>query len=418
VRGASEWSATERMLSRADHLTFRGNLRDTRYGWLRLTPAYSVALVGELLPAKPAAHERVLDPFCGTGTTALVCAERGIRADTTDINPFLLWLAKTKTSAYGRAEIEGFLELGRQCSRALARAPAQSRAWVPALYQIEKWWDPAELSQLARLHRKLAASEALPRRVLDLARVAFCQALIASSNVSFGHQSMSFAKGRAKLALAANSGRVLGAWQRAVETIAAAAATPVVRAPRVLACDARALEARFAAETFTSVITSPPYPNRMSYVRELRPYMYWLGYLTDGRAAGELDWSAIGGTWGTATSRVARWEASEGERVPVRRFSRLVAEISRRSEVLGRYVHKYFCDMTRHSEALLPLVARGGSIHYIVGNSKFYDVLLPVESIFAELFTAVGFTEASVKRIRKRSSKRELYEYVVSAKRA
>ena len=27
----------------------------------------------------------------------------------------------------------------------------------------------------------------------------------------------------------------------------------------------------------------------MSYIRELRPYMYWLGYLTDARQAGQMD---------------------------------------------------------------------------------------------------------------------------------
>ena len=51
----------------------------------------------------------------------------------------------------------------------------------------------------------------------------------------------------------------------------------------------------------------------MSYIRELRPYMYWLSYLRDGREAGELDWKAIGGTWGIATSRVGKWSPSEGD---------------------------------------------------------------------------------------------------------
>ena len=32
-----------------EHLTFKGNLKATRYGWLRLTPAYSVHLVAEIL---------------------------------------------------------------------------------------------------------------------------------------------------------------------------------------------------------------------------------------------------------------------------------------------------------------------------------------------------------------------------------
>ena len=55
---------------------------------------------------------------------------------------------------------------------------------------------------------------------------------------------------------------------------------------------------------FDLVITSPPYANRMSYIRELRPYMYWLDFLSNGRDAGELDWETIGGTWGIATSKL------------------------------------------------------------------------------------------------------------------
>src|SRR5271166_4281307 len=59
-------------IRRQDHLTFRGNLSHTRYGWLRLTPAYSVHQVESLLTAQEK-NSVVFDPFCGTGTTALVC---------------------------------------------------------------------------------------------------------------------------------------------------------------------------------------------------------------------------------------------------------------------------------------------------------------------------------------------------------
>ena len=83
-----------------DHLTYKGNLKHTRYGWLRLAPAYSVHLVSDLLDAHAEKYSVVLDPFCGTGTTALVCAEKGIESATIDINPFLVWIARTKTRAY------------------------------------------------------------------------------------------------------------------------------------------------------------------------------------------------------------------------------------------------------------------------------------------------------------------------------
>jgi hypothetical protein len=180
--------------------------------------------------------------------------------------------------------------------------------------------------------------------------------------------------------------------------------------------DARDLRAALTGDRAGCVITSPPYPNRMSYIRELRPYMYWLGYLADGRAAGELDWQAIGGTWGCATSNVARWTPPPGRSVAYPGFADILAGIAARSDLLSRYVHKYFHDMTDHVASLAGVLERGATVHYIVGNSKFYDVLVPVERIYAALFDAHGLTGVRVETIRKRSSKRELFEYVVSAR--
>src|SRR5262249_29787239 len=116
-------------VSRGDHLTFKGNLRHTRYGWLRLTPAYSVHQVEELLgPGDQGTC--VLDPFCGTGTTALVCAEQGIACDTMDINPFLVWLATAKSSNYEPAEADAFVSASARVPDA-AQPPTAPPAPLP-----------------------------------------------------------------------------------------------------------------------------------------------------------------------------------------------------------------------------------------------------------------------------------------------
>jgi hypothetical protein len=151
----------------------------------------------------------------------------------------------------------------------------------------------------------------------------------------------------------------------------------------------------------------------MSYIRELRPYMYWLGYLDDGRAAGELDWEAIGGTWGCATSNLSKWMPESFPELENDEFRAVLAGIGQRSKVLATYVNKYFCDMVVHTRELYKVVKPGGSINYIVGNSKFYDVMVPVEELFAKLFVAAGFSDVGYTPVRKRSSKKELFEYVV-----
>lgn len=415
------------VLGLREHLTHRGNLRTSRYGWLRLTPMYSVHLVNELLDevALRDRDGRVLDPFCGTGTTALVCGERGVACDTTDINPFLLWLADVKTHAFSADDIE----TARAHSTAIiayAREQSSGTGWLPPLRHIEKWWEPRLLGELSRAWDVVLNSKPLPARWL--LTIVFLRVAIATAHISFGHQSMSFKRptgpsptdeGQRQLLLGDewSQGKSLfeEEWVKALEVVTAAASSEIRETPRTALIDARTLTEMLERDAYTAVITSPPYCNRMSYIRELRPYMYWMGYLTDGRSAGEMDWQAIGGTWGIATSNVARWAPDDSIDVPFDGFDEIVTRIAESSDVLSRYVSKYFHDVILHLQELVKVVEPGGSTHYIVGNSKFYDVMIPTEDIYASAFESVGFEEVVVRKLRKRTSKKELYEYLVSA---
>jgi hypothetical protein len=386
-------------------VTFRGNLRSTRHGWLRLTPAYSVELVRELLLRRSRPDLPVLDPFCGTGTTLTACAELGIACSTVDINPFLRWLAEVKSRAYSATDLRRASTLVAAMARAAERGKA--KRWVPPLHNIEKWWDEPTLSALSRAFAELAGKRGKAR---DLAALSFCRTLIDAGNVSFRHQSMSF---RARDEGGHDVATLLA---RAFDAVRVGAEQPLQGCEAlVLLGDSRQLERVFPAKSCGSVITSPPYVNRMSYIRELRPYMYWLGFLDDGRQAGELDWRAIGGTWGVATSKLSRWRA-EGE-LHLGKLNGLVQKIERESAVLARYVERYFHDMDRHVEGLARVLASGGEAHYVVGNSKFFDVLVPAERLFAELFRRHGFTRVKTTTLRRRTSKKELFEYLVSAQR-
>ena len=397
------------------HLTHKANLKQTRYGWLRLTPAHSLHLITELLESQADKIGTVLDPFCGTGTTALVCAERGIPCDTTDINPFLIWLAQTKTACYSSEEISAFREAACRVEHSLADSE-EPGGWMPSLYQIEKWWDAPTLNAVSNgMTRIWAIDGTVPPSVLNLLQIAFCRVLIERANVSFGHQSMSFKKAADGLTLFGAEAAIVENWRVACREIERSACSPIALSPRVLLSDARRLTDTLPCDHYSCVITSPPYPNRMSYIRELRPYMYWLNYLQDGRQAGELDWQAIGGTWGCATSNVSKWLPTDERTIPYEGFDALLTQIAEKSPVLSRYVHKYFFDMVEHVGGLFDVVKQGGTVHYIVGNSKFYDVLLPVEEIFADLFASAGFEPVTVRTIRKRTSKKELFEYIVSA---
>ena len=181
------------------------------------------------------------------------------------------------------------------------------------------------------------------------------------------------------------------------------------------------MDSRTASSAFTDgadlLITSPPYPNRMSYIRELRPYMYWLDFLKHKKQAGELDWQAIGGTWGVATSRVASWKKGDDVFFP-RYLVSILHEITKAGasgNVLSCYVGKYFEDIWLHICSVMRIMRKGATLHYIVGNSKFYSVLVPTERIYEDMLLEAGARTVQVKPIRKRNSKKELIEFDVVA---
>jgi hypothetical protein len=387
------------------HLTFKANLELGRHGWLRLTPAYGVHLV-ERLASSLNEGDMVLDPFCGTGTTALVCAQRGIAAETVDVNPFLIWLTKAKCDTYTESDYEA--------AAGLLIHSAQGTHWTPPIHDIEKWWDTTVLQKLANIYRQIQDAP-VGEKSRNLLKASFCRLIVKTANVTFGHQSMSF-----KRNMAVVNGEIsefLDCEFDAIlkETIAGAMVSPKTTA-RALLGDSRSLDKLLPKSRYTAVITSPPYPNRMSYIRELRPYMYWLGFLKNGRQASELDWQAIGGTWGTATSNLTKW--APDATVPHEGFYETIHAIKQgASPILAPYVHKYFVDTVHHLRSLMPCMKRGGRLYYVVGNSKFYNTMLHTEKIYASIMRAEGFEDIEVENIRKRSSKKELFEFVVKAKK-
>ncbi len=403
----------EKLRQRADY-THKFNSSTGRHGWLRLTPAYSVKIVEELM-ALYERPQRVLDPFCGTATTALSAAYHGHEGITTDINPFLVWLGNTKTAHYSSVTIES---THAACSRVIdtIRRSAIDPVATPPIHNIDRWWDTKALTFLCKLRSSIEAESEIQSPERDLLLVAFCRTLISLSNAAFNHQSMSF-KDNVQMSIPFDMD-MERIFSEDLHFVLDGAKDNPSGTSQVVFGDARKMS-QVVDGPFDLIITSPPYANRMSYIRELRPYMYWLGYLDDGHDAGELDWSAIGGTWGIATSRLFDWNP------PTEPFShplldtplrKIAHNKNKNGVILAKYVAKYFNDIWEHFNSLLFLLRKDSELHYIVGNSTFYGVLLPVERLYVAMLEDIGFEDVRYFPIRKRNSKKELFEFDVSAR--
>jgi len=166
----------------------------------------------------------------------------------------------------------------------------------------------------------------------------------------------------------------------------------------------------------SAVITSPPYPNRFSYARETRPHLFFLDFIDDATSVGQLETDAIGGTWGKATSVLARGIEAKND-VIGEALAPYVEGIHADGDLMAHYVTKYFNDLYDHAEQIAAVCKNRCQLAYVIGNSKFYGNPLPSDEILASVFGHFGFELVRNDRMRRRQSKAGLYEAVVFMQR-
>ncbi|MCS7037875.1 MAG: DNA methyltransferase [Saprospiraceae bacterium] len=398
-------------VERRSDYTFQYNAQLGRHGWLRLTPAYSVKLVRELIKRDCTPGDVILDPFSGTATTGLVAAEMGLEAILLDINPFLVWLGHTKCYPFAAAELEVLRNQFQYCASEIVLSES---CWRPLIHNIERWWHPETLCILSSIRQRLAEHFGEPgsNPYHNLIWIAFLRLAIETSSAAFNHVSMSFKDGSVPYSYT----YIRQLFEAIVRYILHSAHSPLPGKATLLKADARDLTF-LHKHLINRVITSPPYPNRISYIRELRPYMYWSKFLCNGGDAGALDWEAIGGTWGTATSNLKHWRPANLI-LPERLYEvcyQIAQSGDKHSRLMSLYVHKYFDDMYTHLASLRALLKPAATLSYIVGNSCFYGHFVETDKILMDTLLHLGYQNIRCEVIRRRNSKRGLLEFKVQA---
>ena len=279
---------------------------------------------------------------------------------------------------------------------------------------IERWWNSKTLVILAILHRYIYEKwgGVTNNGSHNLLWIAFARLIIETSAAAFNHISVSFKESTTDY----NQDAVINLFSDVLRMIIDSAKKELNGCARIINGDSRKLDMDDCK--FDLVITSPPYPNRISYIRELRPYMYWLNFLETGEQAGELDWQAIGGTWGIATSRLNSWEC-ENKNLSQKLYdvcSKIKNADNKNGETMALYVMKFFDDMYIHFFNLRRKLNNGAEINYILGNSSFYGNFVDTDNIIKDTLSYLGYSDIGSSVIRKRNCNKGLFEYKISAR--
>lgn len=213
---------------------------------------------------------RVLDPFCGSGTSLVEAVHLGMDASGTDINPLAVFLANAKISSL-RVEPS---EL-RAAAKAALRGKAYPKSAVDArATYLASWFSPEVLREIERLHLALTRTEPEIAAIL----------LACASNLlrEYSLQDpMDLRIRRRKSPLPDKPFRE--AFSEAVErfifrTENAREALGLVGTGRAILFDSRDLATVAGVGVpFDCAITSPPYATALPYIDTQRLSLVWLG---------------------------------------------------------------------------------------------------------------------------------------------
>lgn len=200
--------------------------------------------------------DRVLDPFCGGGTTLVEAMAHGREAIGRDVSPVALRVARTRTALPEPATISRFRSTARKLTEAArhAREFPEEHIYMPS----EKWYAPHVMQELESLRQGIHDAE---EHVQDLLWAAFSSLLIKVSwrNSDTSAKRVKHRRPPGTTAVLFHKkvrelGRRLEGFREAVPE-----GTPPAD---IRFGDARAIE----ADPVQLVLTSPPYPSTYDYL--------------------------------------------------------------------------------------------------------------------------------------------------------
>lgn len=397
------------------------------HDWYRFVLSYPPHLVRDYVTRFGlGSGHRVLDPFCGTGTTLVECKKLGIASIGIEPNPMACFASRVKTSwaVDPRGLLQHAQEVAEDVRRELATsgvgdggdlplfAGSYRQVATPVLRTL-----PEESRKLlitdsinpVQTHRTLVLLDHLERRRDDAFRdhelLGLARALVTSiSNLHFGPE----VGVRVKKADAP----VVDSWLQCVRAIAADLADPKGRenaVARVHAGDSRDVGTALDLASIDAVITSPPYPNEKDYTRTTRLESVFLGFIKDRAELREFKKRLLRSN----TRNVYLGDDDDRWVADVPEIQQIAAEIESRRLHLGktsgfeRMYNKvtklYFGGMARHLAELRPTLRPGAQLAYVVGDqASFLRVMIRTGQILGRIAESLGYELLGIDLFRER----------------
>jgi len=353
-------------------------------------------------------NQRVLDPFCGTGTTIVECKKLGIPSLGIEAHPMTAFASRVKSDwtidpaglGNDARRVAGIaeqkikngkvdFELPPDAEKILLRdsiSPRPLKKALAILAALEEAGDPR-----FRNHEFLALAKTL---------------VSTASNLNFGPE---VGVGKIK-----NDAPVVLSWLENIRVMRHDILKLKDRAAissQISQDDSREMVNKLESISINAVITSPPYPNEKDYTRTTRLESVILGFISNRKELQNLKRKLIRSNTRTIykddsdaahidnfpqISMLA--DKIEARRVELKKtsgFERLYASVTK----------QYFGGMARHLANLRQALAPGACVAYVVGDqASFFRIMIKTGELLSQIAVSLGYELIGIDLFRTRLS--------------
>ncbi|MBU1783567.1 MAG: DNA methyltransferase [Patescibacteria group bacterium] len=318
---------------------------------------------------------KIIDPFCGSGTTLVESILLGHEAYGVEIDSFGRMLAKVKTNKidnHFEKRIILFL-------KKLDDIKSQEEKIIPDINNISLWFTPSAIDILGKI-KYLINKQKKDKHVYDFLSVCFANIIRKASNADEQSPKPYVSKRFPKIQNDDLSNKLKQIIIKYLSKIKLSS-VEFKNISQIIGNDAT----NFKYENkFDLAITSPPYINAFDYVRTLRLENLWL----------ELD--------NESTLREVKKKHVGTESLPIneeiahpKSFPKELSEIIKKIEIKDKkralVVTKYFSAMSENMSTVFNHLKKGGHYVIVIGDSNIKGVPVDTHSILLKIGKNLGY---------------------------
>jgi len=406
------------------------------HDWYRFVLSFPPHLVSEYIQRfKLNSGHRVLDPFCGTGTTLVEAKKQGVPSVGIEANPVAHFASCVKLD--WNVDPTGLVD---HAERIAASASDELKSLgiydEPLLRVLNN--EEVSLRTLSGEQEKLLLKNSISPLPLHKALVLLDHLQNCADNQFQAHEKLAFAKTVLNSASNLRFGPevgvgtirrdapVLTSWLDEVKTMATdihAMTSFADVTAEVFHADARSLTRILNPASVDAVITSPPYPNEKDYTRTTRLESVLLGFINTREDLRALKQSLVRSNTRSVYKKDDDdlWVAEHGEiqaiadRIESRRIE--LGKTSGFERLYARVTQLYFGGMARHLADLRIVLRPGAHLAYVVGDQASYlRIMIRTGELLADIAKSLGYELVGIDLFRTRLStvtREQLREEVV-----